>query len=148
MKTRSQSLFTSLLFFILPLPAIQAQEPHLSNLRQLTHGGDNAEAYFSFDGKYLSFQSNNKGWGLSCDQIFNMNIAEAATDSLYRPALISTGKGRTTCSFYYPDGKHILYASTHAGGEPDISAETNGRYHSGPSMPPMIFTWLIRRGRS
>jgi TolB protein len=109
--------------------ALMAQEPHLANLTQLTHGGDNAEAYFSFDGKFLSFQSNNKAWGLSCDQIFNMNIADATKDSLYLPPLISTGKGRTTCSFYFPDGKHILYASTHQGGDacPPTPA-TNGRY--------------------
>jgi len=90
-----------------------AQENHLKNLKQLTYGGDNAEAYFSFDGKHLSFQSNNKAWGLECDQIFSMDISKAKKDTMYRPPLISTGKGRTTCSFYLNDNKHILYASTH-----------------------------------
>jgi TolB protein len=89
------------------------QENHFANLRQLTFGGDNAEAYFSFDGKHLSFQSNNKAWGLKCDQIFNLDISKAARDTTYRPPLISTGYGRTTCSYFLPDGKHILYASTH-----------------------------------
>lgn len=89
-------------------------EKHLKNLRQLTYGGDNAEAYFSYDNKYLSFQSNNKNWGLACDQIFNLNIAEATKDTNYRPSKISTGDGRTTCSYFLKDGKHILYASTHA----------------------------------
>ena len=93
-----------------------AEADHLKNVRQLTFGGDNAEAYFSFDGSHLSFQSNNKAWGLKCDQIFSMKINDAAGDSTYRPAMISTGQGRTTCSYYMPDGKHILYASTHEGG--------------------------------
>ncbi len=89
-------------------------EKHLKNIKQLTYGGDNAEAYFSFDDKNLSFQCNNPKWGLQCDQIFNLNIAEAIKDSTYRPTLISTGRGRTTCAYYLKDGKHILYASTHA----------------------------------
>ncbi|HEY3430480.1 MAG TPA: hypothetical protein VGK39_07385, partial [Cyclobacteriaceae bacterium] len=46
------------------------QEKHFANVKQLTFGGDNAEAYWSFNSKMLSFQSNNKAWGLSCDQIF------------------------------------------------------------------------------
>lgn len=91
----------------------QNKEPHLKNLKQLTFGGDNAEAYFSPNGKYVSFQSNNAAWGLHCDQIFAMDLKKAAKDSTYRPLLISTGKGRTTCSFYMPDMKHVLYASTH-----------------------------------
>lgn len=88
-------------------------EKHLQNIKQLTFGGDNAEAYFSFDGMNLSFQSNYKKWGVNCDQIFNMNISEALKDTLYKPAMISTGKGRTTCSYFMPDNKHIIYASTH-----------------------------------
>ncbi len=94
------------------------EEKHLRNLRQLTFGGDNAEAYWSFDGTRVSFQSNNAKWGLLCDQIFYMPI-----DGLdlsvrgTRPPLISTGEGRTTCAFFMPDGKQILYASTHLGGK-------------------------------
>jgi Tol biopolymer transport system component len=86
-------------------------------LKQLTFGGDNAEAYFSFDGKSLSFQSNNKAWDLQCDQIFNMDISKAAGDSTYKPVRISTGKGRTTCSYFMPGDRRILFASTHLGGE-------------------------------
>ncbi len=97
--------------------AIFAQEKHLQNIRQLTFGGDNAEAYFSFDGKNLSFQSNNTAWGLKCDQIFNLDIEKAANDTNYRPPRISSGEGRTTCSFFLKDGKHILYASTHLSGK-------------------------------
>ena len=78
---------------------------HLSNIRQLTFTGENAEAYFSFDGKKLSFQSTS---GHLCDQIYTMNI-----DGSDRK-LVSTGFGRTTCAFYLPDGKSIVYASTHA----------------------------------
>ncbi|GAB4135857.1 MAG: hypothetical protein Fur0041_10170 [Bacteroidia bacterium] len=93
------------------------EEKHFKNLRQLTFGGDNAEAYFSPDGKWLTFQSNNKAWGLECDQIFAMKIKDAK-DSTYRPARISNGEGRTTCSYFMPDGKHVLFASTHKGGKP------------------------------
>ena len=92
-------------------------EKHFKNIQQLTYGGDNAEAYFSFDNQHLSFQSNNKNWGLNCDQIFNLDITKASKDTTYKPALISTGEGRTTCSYFLKDGKHILYASTHAAGK-------------------------------
>jgi TolB protein len=108
----------SLLFGSTLLFAQQPQksgERHLKNLKQLTFGGDNAEAYWSFDNKSLSFQSNNKAWGLKCDQIFNMEISKAAKDTTYKPQMVSTGNGRTTCSYYMPGNKHILYASTHLG---------------------------------
>lgn len=94
-----------------------AKEKHLKNVRQLTFGGDNAEAYWSFDSKRLTFQSNNKGWGLSCDQIFFIDTRKQRSASSPRPQLISTGKGRTTCSFFMPGDKTILFASTHAGGD-------------------------------
>lgn len=91
------------------------ESKHLKNIQQLTFGGDNAEAYFSFNGKYLSCQITNPKWNIPCDQIFDIDIRKAAQDSTYRPKLISTGKGRTTCSYYLKDNKHILYASTHLG---------------------------------
>lgn len=94
-----------------------AQEKHLKNLKQLTYGGDNAEAYFSPNGKFAAFQSNNKAWGLQCDQIFALDIEKASKDTTYKPTMVSTGKGRTTCSYYMPDGKNILYASTHKGND-------------------------------
>ena len=103
------------------------QEKHLKNVRQLTFGGDNAEAYFSPDGKSLTFQSNFKKWNLSCDQIFMMKISDAR-DSNYIPQRISTEGGRTTCSYFMPDGKHILYASTHKGGK---SCPETGDLHAG-----------------
>jgi Tol biopolymer transport system component len=106
----------SLVFLFLVISAF-AQEKHLKNIQQLTYGGDNAEAYFSFDGKNLVFQSNNPGWDLKCDQIFNLNIKKASKDTTYRPSLISTGLGRTTCAYFMPGDKQILYASTHLGGK-------------------------------
>jgi Tol biopolymer transport system component len=93
------------------------EEKHLQNLRQLTFGGDNAEAYWSFDGTRVSFQSNNAKWGLLCDQIFYMPINGMDLSVRgNRPPLISTGKGRTTCAFFMPGDQEILYASTHLGG--------------------------------
>lgn len=106
------SIFAILLFVSL---AVSAQEKHLKNIHQLTYGGDNAEAYFSFDSKNLTFQCNNHAWGLKCDQIFNLDIAKAAADTTYRPPMISTGFGRTTCSYFLPGNKQIIYASTHLG---------------------------------
>ncbi len=106
-------------------------EKHLHNIRQLTHGGDNAEAYWSPNSKWLTFQSNNAQWGLHCDQIFAMPIKKAAKDSTYRPQRISTGRGRTTCSYFMPDGKHILFASTHAAADtcpPTGDLRKGGKY--------------------
>jgi Tol biopolymer transport system component len=84
-----------------PLP----QERHLANIRQLTEGGENAEAYFSPDGKQLIYQSTRPDY--PCDQIYTMNIDGSGKRR------VSTGKGRTTCGYFYPGGKQILYASTH-----------------------------------
>lgn len=89
-------------------------EQHFSNVRQLTFGGDNAEAYFSFDGKYLIFQKTNKNEGILCDQIWMGKIPETASEK-FEPTLISTGTGRTTCAFFYPGNKYVVYASTHEG---------------------------------
>lgn len=80
-------------------------EVHLKNIRQLTFGGENAEAYFSFDEKKLIFQSTRGEF--SCDQIFIMNIDGSDVH------LVSTGKGRTTCAYFFPGDKEILYSSTH-----------------------------------
>ncbi len=104
------------------------QEMHLRNIRQLTFGGDNAEAYFSFDGKYLSFQSTYRPWGTLCDQIFYIPITGKYEGK--RPPLVSTGNGRTTCAYFLPDNKHILYGSTHLAGEncPEAPRIVNGKY--------------------
>jgi TolB protein len=83
------------------------QEKHLKNVRQLTNGGDNAEAYFSFDSRKITFQATNPAWNTKCDQIFISSI-----DS-FAQKMISTGNGRTTCSYFLPGDSTILYASTH-----------------------------------
>src|SRR6185369_16059822 len=98
----------------LALPA----EKHLRNLKQLTFGGENAEAYFSSDGKKLIFQSTREGH--DCDQIYTMNIDGSDVK------MVSNGEGRTTCSYFFPSGKRILYSSTHLGAKqcpprPDFS---------------------------
>ena len=82
-----------------------AAEKRLKNVRQLTFGGENAEAYFSGDGRRLIFQSKSGGFG--CDQIFTINVDGSGR------RLVSTGEGATTCSYIFPDGSRVLYASTH-----------------------------------
>jgi Tol biopolymer transport system component len=95
-----------------------AREKRLANIKQLTFGGANAEAYFSADGKKLIFQSTRPPY--ACDQIFTMD-----TDGS-NVKLLSSGKGRTTCAFFFPDARRFIYASTELGGaacptEPDRS---------------------------
>ncbi|RJP70062.1 MAG: hypothetical protein C4539_06960 [Ignavibacteriales bacterium] len=80
-------------------------EKHLKNIRMLTNGGENAEAYLSFDEDKLIFQSTVDN--LKCDQIFTMDIDGS------NKKLVSTGKGRTTCAYFLPGDSTILYASTH-----------------------------------
>ncbi|OGU97991.1 MAG: hypothetical protein A3J84_07505 [Ignavibacteria bacterium RIFOXYA2_FULL_37_17] len=105
-------------------------ETHLRNIKQLTFGGNNAEAYWSFDNKQLTFQSD---WSeinsQPCDQIFRMNIDGSPLENGKQYQLISTGKGRTTCSYFLKDGR-IIYASTHALGDkcPEHQMFTSGRY--------------------
>jgi TolB protein len=95
-----------------------AGEKRLQNIKQLTFGGENAEAYFSSDGKQLIFQS--KRDQLKCDQIFTMNIDGSNVK------MVSNGMGRTTCSYFHKNPKKIIYASTHEGNKecppaPDFS---------------------------
>ena len=82
---------------------------YLTDIRQLTFGGQNAEAYWSPDGSKLVFQATRDG--ASCDQIYVMN----ADGSNQR--MVSTGRGVTTCGYFLPDGETILYASTHLAGD-------------------------------
>lgn len=99
-------------------PTIFEGEKHFANLKQLTFSGQNAEAYFSYDASELIFQSTRDS--MECDAIFRMN----ADGSNVR--MVSSGQGVTTCSFIAPDGKSIIYASTHLAGsacppKPDMS---------------------------
>ncbi len=87
------------------------EEKHFKNVQQLTFGGDNAEAYWSYDGKWLVFQRTSVKDGIPCDQIYAGKVPKAGEKFQYK--LISTGKGRTTCPFFTKDGKYVIYASTH-----------------------------------
>jgi len=90
-------------------PPLIAQSSYIGETRQLTHGGENAEAYWSPDGKRIIFQTTRQPY--QCDQEFIMN-ADGSNQHL-----VSTGKGRTTCGYFLPDNKHIIYASTHLAGD-------------------------------
>ena len=92
------------------------QEKHLKNIRQLTFGGDNAEAYFSFDDQYLTLQRTHKASGVECDQIFWGKIPTAAGES-FELNRVSTGTGRTTCSYFMEGDEQIIFASTHNASE-------------------------------
>ena len=102
-------------------------EPHLTNVRQLTFGGENAEAYWSWNGTKLVLQVRERG-GFECDQI-TMMAADGNDEHL-----VSTGKGRTTCAFFLPGDDEIIYASTH---------------HIAPACPvpaasePGVYAWPI-----
>ncbi|MBI3950504.1 MAG: PD40 domain-containing protein, partial [Acidobacteria bacterium] len=78
-------------------------EKHLKNVTMLTFEGENAEAYFDFSDTRLSFQSTHGSY--QCDQIFTMNLDGSDMK------LVSTGKGRTTCAYFFPDGKKIIFCS-------------------------------------
>ncbi len=109
-------------------PIHYPEEKHFKNVRQLTFGGNNAEAYWSFSGDKLIFQSDNRNWGVGCDQIFVMDTKEEADST--KKQRISTGKGRTTCSFFMPGDKTILYGSTHhrMNDCPPVPVKEGGKY--------------------
>jgi len=106
------------------------EEKHLKNIRQLTWGGDNAEAYWSFNDSMIIFQATNPDWGVECDQIY---YTKRTTNDLgkVKPKMISTGKGRTTCSYFMPGDTTFIYASTHLGGDecpPVPEKREDGKY--------------------
>jgi len=81
---------------------------HLKNIRQLTFDFARAgEGYFSLDGKTIIFQAEEKGTGNPFYQIFTMDLASGHTRR------VSPGVGKTTCSYFAPDGKKIIFASSH-----------------------------------
>ncbi len=86
---------------------IQAGETHFAHLWQLTSGGENAEGYFSFEGDQLSFQRRNEDEDVRCDRIFVLGPEGPARQA-------SNGRGVTTCSYFLPGGKRLLFASTQA----------------------------------
>jgi Tol biopolymer transport system component len=107
---------------------IYPEEVHFKNIQQVTFGGDNAEAYWSFDDKQLVFQSNSKEWGVNCDQMFLMNVGETFEDK--QPPMISTGMGRTTCAYFLPNNTSYVYGSTHLVDKecPEVPLRKNGNY--------------------
>ncbi len=85
-------------------------ERHLRDIRQLTFGGENAEPYWSPDGKRLIFQATPRG--ARCDQQYILDLESGDL------RMVSTGKGRTTCGYFdYPAGKRIIFSSTHEGAD-------------------------------
>src|SRR5438094_933243 len=88
--------------------APESGEVHLRNLRQLTFGGQNAEAYFSASGKLLIFQR--QGHAEQCDQMYVMGADGSGVRR------VSSGRGRTTCGYFFDHDRRIFYSSTeHAG---------------------------------
>lgn len=106
------------------------QEKHLANIVQLTNGGDNAEAYFSFDNSMIVFQAKVPKWGSECDQIYYFPFSDGhMKDEM--PKLLSEGLGRTTCSYFMPGDTTVLYGSTRSGGDncpPEPQRREDGKY--------------------
>lgn len=86
----------------------ESGESHLTNIRRLTNGGENAEAYFSRDGQWLTFQSTRDG--RTCDQQYVMRVDGSAVRR------ISNGDGKTTCGYFFDGDRQLFFASTHANG--------------------------------
>ncbi len=109
-------------------------EKYLRNIKQLTFGGNNAEAYWSFDNKQLVFQSDwDKINSQGCDQIFVMNADGSDLPEGEKYRLVSTGKGRTTCSYFLKDGR-IVFGSTH---------EANAECPNTPMFVEGKYVWAI-----
>ena len=104
-----------------------AGENHFKNIHQLTNSGDNAEAYWSFDGKRITFQRTNPKEGINCDEIF-MGVVPTKLKDTFTYKSISGGKARTTCSYFTKDGAHIIYASTKNGGDQCPPAVDRAKY--------------------
>ena len=99
-------------------------ETHLANVRQITFGGQNAEAYFSADDKHLIFQHQGQfydsqthapaGADVPCDQMYTIAL-DSPGGTPAAPSMVSNGQGRTTCGYFFPAGDRILYSSTFGG---------------------------------
>src|SRR6266496_1688136 len=114
-------------------------EAHLRNVRQLTFGGQNAEAYYSASGRLLIFQR--QGPDEQCDQMYVMTADGGA---LHR---VSSGRGRTTCGYFYDRDRRIFYSSTEHGGptcppRPDYSPGYDAEGTLSPDGQTIVFTSL------
>jgi hypothetical protein len=109
-----------------PPPPAPRTEPHLADLRQLTFGGENAEAYWSMGGEELIFQA--RTGDMQCDRIYRMKVADPK-----QVVPVSNGKGATTCSYFLPGDTDVVFASTESGGD------------ACPPKPSMEFgyTWAL-----
>lgn len=114
-------------------------ETRISNLRQLTFGGTNAEAYWSYDGRWLTYQ--HSGEDAKCDQIYRIS-----SDGKIKNR-ISSGAGRTTCSFYYPDNEHILYSSTHSAAKECPTEPDKSKGYAWPIYPTYQFYRAKKDGK-
>jgi len=115
---------TAVLVFIVCIKNVYAQnadsllyadEKHFKNIQQLTFNGDNAEAYWSFDDKQIIFQRKNEKEDVLCDRMFIGMVPENGNPFNFQQ--LSSGRGRTTCGYFLPGGKEVIYASTHLGGD-------------------------------
>ena len=107
-----------------------AEETHFASVRQLTWGGDNAEAYWSSDSRMIVFQATNENWNAPCDQIFYAMVDSTDMKTTV-PPMLSTGLGRTTCSYFMPGDSTIIYSSTHIAGPlcpPKPEKRADGKY--------------------
>jgi Tol biopolymer transport system component len=106
-----------------------SSETHIANLRKLTDGGENAEAYFSFDDRSIVYQYTNEAEGIACDQIYTARLSGDGT-ALEDRKRVSNGLGRTTCSFFMGGDSLVIYASTYKTSEdcPPVAERSKGRY--------------------
>ena len=107
---------TALLLAAVQTVAPDSGEAHLKNIRQLTFGGQNAEAYFAHSGRQIIFQRTTPdSGGHGCDQEYIINVDGTGMRR------VSPNGGQTTCGYFYDNDRRIFYASTH---------------HAGSSCPP------------
>ena len=119
---RGSSVFLFISFLVMSVATLAlADEPagsgkserHLRNVRQLTTGGKNAEAYFSFDGSRLIFQSTKDPASQTLGDCYQMYVMDLDGENVHR---VSTGYGAVTCGYFFPGGRRVLYSSTHMAG--------------------------------
>ncbi|MGD2063111.1 MAG: M28 family peptidase [Nitrospirota bacterium] len=121
-----------------PVPDIPG-EVHLKNVRQLTFRGENAEAYWSADGRHLVLQAKWEEGG--CDRIYTLDLTTGA----FRQ--VSNGEGRTTCAYFFDQDRHILFASTHAAGPECPPPPDHSQGYVWPLYPSYDIYRVDREGR-